>query len=41
MFAAHKEAVYGDICHLNQAGNDVLADRVAEAILEDFGKTAR
>jgi hypothetical protein len=41
MFATHKEAVYGDICHLLQAGNDVLADRVAEAILEDFGRDAR
>jgi hypothetical protein len=32
MFAAHPEAVYFDLCHLNQAGNDLLADRVAEAI---------
>jgi hypothetical protein len=33
MFATHPEAVYGDLCHLNQTGNDVLADRIAEAIL--------
>jgi len=32
MFAAHPEAIFGDLCHLNQAGNDLLADRVAEAI---------
>src|SRR5262249_13805995 len=32
IFAAHAEAVYIDLCHLNQAGNDVLADRIAEAI---------
>ena len=33
MFAAHPEAIFVDLCHLNQAGNDLLADRVAEAIL--------
>jgi hypothetical protein len=33
MFAAHPEPVYGDVCHLNQTGNDILADRIAEAIL--------
>jgi hypothetical protein len=33
MFAGHPEGVYVDICHFNQAGNDLLADRVAEAIL--------
>jgi hypothetical protein len=33
MFAGHPEAVYLDLCHLNQAGNDLLADRISEAIL--------
>jgi hypothetical protein len=41
MFASHEEGVYVDICHLNQAGNDMLADRVAGAILEDFGNASR
>jgi hypothetical protein len=32
MFAAHPEPIFSDLCHLNQAGNDLLADRIAEAI---------
>jgi len=32
MFAAHPEPIFGDLCHLNQVGNDLLADRIAEAI---------
>jgi len=39
MFDGHKEAIYSDICHFFQAGNDVLADRVAEAILKDLRMT--
>jgi hypothetical protein len=41
MFAVHKERVFDDICHLNRAGNDVLADRVAEAILDDYGNAPK
>lgn len=41
MFDGHPEAIYSDICHFYQAGNDVLADRVAEAILKDFGMSAQ
>jgi hypothetical protein len=33
MFTGHPEPVFVDICHLNQAGNDILADRIADAIL--------
>jgi hypothetical protein len=33
MFAAERAAVYVDLCHLNQTGNDLLADRIAAAIL--------
>jgi hypothetical protein len=40
MFATHPESIYGDICHLNRAGNHVLADRVAGAILEDPGNAS-
>ena len=32
MFAGHPEPIFGDLCHLNQAGNNLLADRIAEAI---------
>jgi hypothetical protein len=34
IFATHPEGLYVDICHLNQAGNNLLADRVAAALLE-------
>ncbi len=33
MFASHPEAVFRDLCHLNQVGNDLLANRIAEAIV--------
>ena len=33
MFAGHPEAIFADLCHLNQAGNHLLADRIAEAIV--------
>ncbi len=34
MFDHHPEGVFVDTCHLNQAGNDLLAERVAAAILD-------
>ncbi len=41
MFDGHPEPIYCDICHFYQAGNDVMADRVAKAILNDFGKASQ
>ncbi len=41
MFDGHAEPVYCDICHFYQAGNDVMADRVAEAILDDYRTAAK
>jgi hypothetical protein len=35
IFAAHPEGIYVDLCHVNQTGNDLLADRIAEAILAE------
>lgn len=38
LFAEHPEAIYrDDCCHLNQRGNDLMAEAVARAILDDFG----
>ncbi len=35
LFANHPEAIYNDgCCHFNQAGIDLMADAVAQAILE-------
>jgi hypothetical protein len=39
MFDGHPEPIYSDLCHFYQTGNDVMSDRIARAIIEDFGKT--